>query len=53
MLKVERESSSESEDEVGEEGGTLFVKNLNFNTTEEALKKVDLVELILILYRYI
>ena len=31
----------EEEEEEAEAGATLFVKNVNFNTTEETLKEVS------------
>lgn len=40
--KVEEE---EQEDEEPEEGARLFVKNLNFETTDESLRKVSCVHL--------
>ena len=38
-MEVESSSSS-SEDDEPEEGCVLFVKNLNFDTTEESIEKV-------------
>jgi len=47
-VKVKKESvdtdsdaTSEDEEGGGGEGCTLFVKNLNFETTEKSLKKVS------------
>lgn len=39
-LENQNQRQLESEDEEPEEGTTLFVKNLNFETTDDALRKV-------------
>lgn len=39
--KVEEEEEEEDEEEESLPGCTLFIKNLNFNTTEETLKGVS------------
>ena len=36
------DDDDEEEEESGEPGSTLFVKNLNFDTTDESLKQVCL-----------
>ena len=42
----------DDDDESVETGCTLFVKNLNFSTTEDALKQVGFSFLYLSLFRY-
>ncbi|KAK2172512.1 hypothetical protein NP493_953g00009 [Ridgeia piscesae] len=37
---VTEDSSSESDDEVSEPGSTLFIKNLNFDTTQDKLTQI-------------
>lgn len=43
VAKVEKEDEEEDDDDDEEEilpGSTLFIKNLNFSTTEETLREV-------------
>ena len=46
------DDDDDDDDESVETGCTLFVKNLNFSTTEDALKQVGFSFLYLSLFRY-
>ena len=41
MAATSGDAGEEPEDQEPEEGATLFVKNINFDTTDEALREVS------------
>lgn len=49
-LEVDKEEHSSDEDDEPDENATIFVKNLNFETTEDAISKVMLMHMIEIRY---